>query len=74
MEKYFRKEDLQNMDVIDANGMKIGVVSDVEFTLGGRVNLIVESNGKEKKIPASMIKALGDLIILKAEKPSGEKT
>ncbi|MEM2922031.1 MAG: PRC-barrel domain-containing protein [Candidatus Bathyarchaeia archaeon] len=68
MEKYYRKEDLQDMDVIDSNGMKIGVVSDIEFTLNGKISLIVDSNGKEKKIPLTAIKALGDLIILKEEK------
>ncbi|MEM4246312.1 MAG: PRC-barrel domain-containing protein [Candidatus Bathyarchaeia archaeon] len=68
LEKYYRKEDLQDMDVIDSNGMKIGVVSDIEFTLNGKISLIVDSNGKEKKIPLTAIKALGDLIILKEEK------
>ena len=73
LDKYYRKEDLQNMDIIDSNGMKVGVVSDIEFSLEGKLNLIIDSNGKEKKISTNMIKALGDIIILKTEKTS-EKT
>ena len=71
--KYYRKEDLQDMDVIDGNGMKVGVVTDIEFTLTGKLNIVIDSDGKEKKISLSMIKALGDLIILKGEKTEPKK-
>jgi sporulation protein YlmC with PRC-barrel domain len=61
----FRKEDLVGIDVIDHQGIRLGAVSDVEFTLDGKLFLIIDLEGEEKSIPFNAIKAIGDIVLLK---------
>lgn len=71
----FRKEDLVGIDVIDHQGIRLGAVSDVEFTFDGKIFLIIDVEGEEKSIPFNAIKAIGDIVLLKpksVEKQGGK--
>lgn len=73
LKKSYRKEDLVGLDVIDHHGVKLGPVSDVEFTSNGKLYLVMDVKGEEKSIPFNVIKAIGDIILLKP-KSLKEKT
>ena len=65
MKKTYRKEDLVGLDVIDYQGVRLGPVSDVEFTMNGKLYLIIDVKGEEKSVPYNAIKAVGDIVLLK---------
>ena len=73
LKKNYRKEDLVGLDVIDHHGVMLGPVSDVEFTSNGKLYLVMDVEGEEKSIPFNVIKAIGDIILLKP-KSLKEKT
>ena len=61
-EKNFRKEDLIGLDVFNSEGINLGVISDVEFTLNSKMKFIIEQEGKEDKISFELIDSIWQLL------------
>jgi len=66
--KPFRKEEIAGKIVIDSTGRNTGKVSDVTFTLDGKITLIVEKNdGGELQIPMARVMGVSDNVIVRDE-------
>ena len=66
--KPFRKEEIAGKSVIDSSGKNTGKVTDVTFTLEGKITLIVEKNdGGELLIPMTRVMGVSDNVVVRDE-------
>jgi len=66
MSKFFKREEVLGKEVIDEEGMKIGTVKDLAFSVEGKIALVVEKpNKSEIKLAIELINKIGDVILVK---------
>jgi len=66
MSKFFKREEVLGKEVIDDEGMKIGTVKDLAFSVDGKIALVVERpNKSEIKFAIESINKIGDVILVK---------
>lgn len=66
MSKFFKREEVLGKEVIDEEGMKIGTVKDLAFSVEGKIALVVEKpNKSEIKLAIESINKIGDVILVK---------
>ncbi|MEM2961114.1 MAG: PRC-barrel domain-containing protein [Candidatus Bathyarchaeia archaeon] len=68
--KALTKDRLVGMKVIDGEGMLIGVVKDIAFTVGTPISMVIileAKDGTTKEIRWEEVQAAGDFVVLKAK-------
>jgi sporulation protein YlmC with PRC-barrel domain len=73
-ERFYRREELAGRIVYDDKAFRVGEVVDVGYSKDGRVALIVKvEGGEERVIPFTMVREIGDIILLKPTEAEKEK-
>jgi sporulation protein YlmC with PRC-barrel domain len=66
MSKFLKREKVLGKEVIDEEGMKIGIVKDLAFSVDGKIAFVVEKpNKREVKFDIESINKIGDVILVK---------